>query len=85
MLYEYVNAIKNLGTIDTVVTKKIIKKGRGKKAYNTTETTTYNYVNDVPIKGGEKALKTNWCEVIVTNEDSKKLYHNCFVVVFEKN
>ena len=79
VLYEYVNMIKNLETIDTVITKERIKKGRGKKAYSTTETTTYHYINDVPIKGGEDALKTNWCEVIVTNEDGKELYHNCFI------
>ena len=69
VLYEYVDAIKNLGTIDTVTTQETIKKGRGKKAYEVVQTTTYNYVNDVPIKGGEEALNTNWCEIIVTDEN----------------
>jgi len=85
VLYEYVNAIKNLGTIDTIITKEIIKKGRGKKAYDTVQTTTYNYVNNVPLKGGEDALNTNWCEIIVTDEDGKKLYHNCFATDIEIN
>ena len=47
------------------------------------QTTTYNYVNDVPIKGGEEALNTNWCEIIVTDENDKKIYHNCFVTDIE--
>jgi len=85
ILYEYVNAIKNLETIDTVSTKEVIKKGRGKKAYKVTHTTTYNYVNDVPIKGGEGALMTNWCEIITTDENGKILYHNCFVTDIKIN
>jgi len=83
VLYEYVNTIKNLGNIDTVTTQEKIKKGRGKKAITTVQTTTYNYINKVPIKGGEDALDTNWCEIIITNEDGKKIYHNCFVTDIE--
>ena len=83
VLYEYVDAIKNLDNIDTVITKENIKKGRGKKATTTIQTTTYNYINNVPIKGGEDALDTNWCEIIVTDEDDEKIYHNCFVTDIE--
>jgi len=78
-----VNTIKNLGTIDTVTTQKKIKKGRGKKAITIVQTTTCNYINKVPIKGGEDALDTNWCEIIITNENGKKIYHNCFVTDIE--
>jgi hypothetical protein len=85
VLYEYVNAIKNLGTIDTIATKEIIKKGRGKKAYTVTHTTTYNYVNSVPTKGGDNALDTNWCEITLSNEENKILYHNCFITDIEIN
>ena len=83
VLYEYVNAIKNLGTMDTVTTQETIKKGRGKKAYESIVTTTYNYVNNIPIKSGEKALNNNWCEIKITNEDGKILYHNRFVTDME--
>ena len=69
--------------MDTVTTQETIKKGRGKKAYETIVTTTYNYVNNVPIKSGEKALNTNWCEIKITNEDGKILYHNCFITDIE--
>ena len=67
----------------TVTTKETISKGRGKKKINTILTTTYNYVNKVPIKSGKDALDTNWCEIIITNEDGKKVYHNCFVTDIE--
>ena len=69
--------------MDTVTTQETIKKGMGKKAYESIVTTTYNYVNNVPIKSGEKALNTNWCEIKITNEDGKILYHNCFVTDIE--
>jgi len=75
-LYAYVNIIKNLETIDTV-TKKV-------KVKNKYQTEIYNYVNKVPIKSGKDALDTNWCEVIITdNKTKKKIYHNCFVTDIE--
>jgi hypothetical protein len=75
-LYAYVNIIKNLETIDTV-TKKV-------KVKNKYQTEIYNYVNKVPIKSGENVLDTNWCEVIITdNKTKKKIYHNCFVTDIE--
>jgi hypothetical protein len=75
-LYAYVNIIKNLKTIDTV-TKKV-------KVKNKYQTEIYNYVNKVPIKSGKDALDTNWCEVIITdNKTKKKIYHNCFVTDIE--
>jgi Fe2+ or Zn2+ uptake regulation protein len=75
-LYAYVNIIKNLGNIDTV-TKKV-------KVKNKYQTEIYNYVNKVPIKSGENALDTNWCEVIITdNKTKEKIYHNCFVTDIE--
>jgi len=83
VLYDYVNTIKNLGNVDAVTSQENIKKGRGKKATTTVQTTTYNYINNVPIKGGKDALDTNWCEIIVTDEDGKKIYHNCFVTDIE--
>ena len=76
ILYEYINAIKNLENIDTV-TKKV-------KVKNSYQTIVCNWVNSVPIKGGEDALDTNWCEIIITdNKTKKKIYHNCFVTDIE--
>ena len=39
----------------------------------------------MPIRGGDDALKTNWCEIIVTDENDKILYHNCFITNIEIN
>ena len=57
-----------------------------KKKIDTILTTTYNYVNKVPIKSGKDALDTNWCEIIITNEDGKKVqrgetWHLLYVMV----
>jgi hypothetical protein len=74
-LYEQIEMIRNLGTLDTKKQEKIV---HGKK-----QITTYSYINDVMIKSSQgkkvQSLTTNWCEVIVTNVNGKKLYHNCFI------
>jgi len=75
-LYEQIEMIKNLKTIDT---KKLSKMVKGKK-----QTFTYNYINKLSIKnpnGDTNNLpqEVNWCEVIVTNATGKKLYHNSFI------
>jgi hypothetical protein len=40
---------------------------------------TYRYVNEVPLRGGEDALRVNWCELRIQNESSGKItYHNAW-------
>lgn len=47
------------------------------------ERTTYRYLNELPIKSGEEALKVNWVEVTVRNEKTQKiLYKNSFITDF---
>lgn len=74
-LYEQIDMIKNLGTCDT---KRVEKMVQGKK-----QITTYSYINDVMIRNSQgsnqQPLTTNWCEVIVTNVNGKKLYNNSFI------
>jgi len=75
-LYEQVEMIKNLKTIDT---KKVSKIVNGKK-----QTFTYNYINNLSLtnpngKTNNPPQEVNWCEVIVTNASGKKLYHNSFI------
>lgn len=43
------------------------------------ETWTYRYLNDVPLKDGEDALRVNWCELTVSRPDGRVTYHNAFV------
>jgi hypothetical protein len=45
-----------------------------------TEIATYRFINEVPLRGGAKALNVNWCEVIITHSKTgEQLYHNTFV------
>lgn len=43
-----------------------------------TETSTYRYLNQVPLKNEDEALLVNWCEVTVTKPDGKIVYKNSF-------
>jgi len=45
-----------------------------------TEIATYRFINEVPLRGGDKALFVNWCEVtIIHSQTGEQLYHNAFV------
>ena len=75
-LYEQINMIKNLETCDTKIISKMVN---GKK-----QIFTYNYINSLSIKSPNGDTQhpprdVNWCEVIVTNDSGRKLYHNSFV------
>lgn len=75
-LYEQIDIIKNLQTIDT---KKVSKMVNGKK-----QLFTYNYINQLSLtnpngKTNTPPQEVNWCELIVTDANGKKLYHNSFI------
>ena len=81
-LYEQIEMIKNLNTIDTKIISKMIN---GKK-----QIFTYNYINNLAIKNPQgdtqhPPQEVNWCEVIVTNATGNKLYHNSFVTDISLN
>ncbi len=81
-LYEQISMVKNLGTCDT---KVLSKMHNGKK-----QKITYNYINDLYIKNpnGKEVIKTNWCEIIISDIKGKKLYSNSFIsdiAINEKN
>lgn len=40
--------------------------------------TTYRYLNTVPLKDGDDALRVNWCELTVSCSDGKVVYKNAF-------
>jgi hypothetical protein len=40
----------------------------------------YQFVNGVPLRGGEDALQVNWCQIEITREDDgQRLYRNSFI------
>jgi hypothetical protein len=48
-----------------------------------TEVYAYRFLNQVPIRGGQAALKVNWCELTVTREATgERLYRNSFITNF---
>jgi len=64
-LYEWIDFLET-GSITTVETKHC----QGKK----TRIYTYRFVNDVPLRDGDDALKVNWCELTITNGKGEKTY-----------
>ena len=39
----------------------------------------YRFINNVPLRDGDDALKVNWCEISIINDIGKATYHNSFV------
>lgn len=66
-LYEHLEGI-DLPTV-------VVNRWTGKVK----ETWTYRYLNGVPLRDGEDALRVNWCEVTVSRPDGRVTYHNAFV------
>jgi hypothetical protein len=69
-LYEWVDGLATAGDVQTLIRKR----RRGKK----TETDTYRFVNQVPLREGEDALQVNWCELTTTRADGTVVYKNAF-------
>ena len=54
---------------------KLKVKGQG----NRWEHHQYRWANTVPLTDSNEALKVNWCDVTVTDDDGKILYRNSFI------
>lgn len=50
------------------------RNSKGKK-----DTLSYRFINDIPLRDGENALKINWCEIMIINDAGKITYRNSFV------
>lgn len=71
-LYAVVDAVDGLGRLSTVSQRH----WNGQHS----EIWTYRYLNDVPLRGGEGALHLNWCDLVVTQEETGAvLYRNEWV------
>jgi hypothetical protein len=51
-----------------------VERRHGKR----TDTETYRFINQVPLRDGADALMVNWCELTTTRADGKIIYHNAF-------
>ena len=44
----------------------------------------YRYVNGIPLREEQPALRVNWCEVTVIREnDGHQRYHNAFITLHD--
>ena len=69
-LYEWVAGLAATEDVQTLT----LKRRQGKR----TETDTYRFVNNVPLRDGDDALMVNWCELTTTRDDAKVVYQNAF-------
>ena len=69
-LYEWINLLKT-ESITTIKTKHC--KGKKTRIY------TYRFVNEVPLRDSDDALKVNWCELTITNEKGKNTYKSSWI------
>lgn len=75
-LYQSVNLLAANGVLGS----KVVRRWAGRYA----EIYTYRYANELPLSGEPDALAVNWCELVITREDTgKQLYKNNFITDFE--
>jgi hypothetical protein len=71
-LYAVVDAVAGLGRLPTL--SKRHWNGRHGEIW------TYHFLNDVPLRGGDDALSLNWCDLLITHEETGAvLYRNEWV------
>ena len=71
-LYAVVDAVAELGRLSTVTQRQW--NGRYGEIW------TYHCLNDVPLRAGEDALSANWCDLVITHEETGEiLYRNEWV------
>jgi len=67
-LYEGVEELERLGSMSHV------KQRRWTGRQHVTE--HYRFVNQLPLRDGDEAMEVNGCELRITDEQGKTLYHN---------
>ena len=71
-VYALVDAVAGLGRLPTLCQRQ----WNGQHG----EIWTYHYLNGVPLCSGEKALTVNWCDLVITHEQTGEiLYRNEWV------
>lgn len=70
-LYEWITA----GGTDLDATAVVKKRWTGKERLYE----RYRFMNDVPLRDGDDALRVNWCELVITDETGKVRKRFAFV------
>jgi len=74
-LYQWVEELDGLQAVEAVVEKRWTGKND--------QIDTYRFVNQVPLRDGDDALKVNWCELTTTLSDGTVKYKNAFATNFK--
>lgn len=69
-LYEWVDELDATGAVASLV----VERRHGKTRY----TDTYRFINDVPIREGDDALKVSWCELSTLRHGAKEPTRKAF-------
>lgn len=74
-LYDWVDNLE-AGTTPEKMQMCTMRKWNGKSH----QVSVYRFANHVPLRDSPDTLFVNWCEVVITNEESgKPVYHNAFI------
>jgi hypothetical protein len=77
-LYDWLKYLDGLDEVKRLEIKQWNKNSR--------EVYSYQYVNGIPLRDSQPAIKVNWCKLIHTREsDGKILYENAFISRHELN
>ena len=74
-LYQWVEELDGLQAVEAAVEKRWTGKND--------QIDTYRFVNQVPLRDGDDALKVNWCELTTTLSDGTVKYKNAFATNFK--
>lgn len=70
LLYEWVADFERNGEVSTLVKTRWTGRER--------LTNTYRWLNDLPLRDGDDALRVGWCELTTTDAQGRVLYHNAW-------
>ena len=74
-LYQYVEELEAMGTVETVIEKRWTGKIH--------QIDTYRFAQQLPLRDSEDALNVNWRELITTLPDGEIIYKNAFATNFK--
>ena len=70
-LTEYIESLRATGEIEHLTETE--------KSKRETRTITYEWIEDVPIRDGDDAMRANWLSVAILGKDGKRIYTNSFI------
>ena len=71
-LYEELTLLER---VEGAISTKVVRKWNGRNS----ERWVYRWTEYLPLRRGPKALMVNWCELIISNEETgKQLFHNAW-------